>query len=259
MSPWLSERPHGLRLSAVKAMLKTSVRPASVFVSGATAEAALDAFTQWAERHQGSTCEVALSSALVKVCVVPADAGHLSQQEMLDYAQLQFDHYFAQGGQPNDMQWALAASKDVRVPLIFGTEQRLIDAIQDAARANWVRIQRVIPWWVRGVETVLNGELAVKPEVADGVAIAAVEPSRTTLVMVRHGRVMRVFCEASVRADDWFARLGSAFSIEMGNRKAACWQFNLGEDQQQTQVIRGRVDYQPVPNTAGVQPGAQAS
>lgn len=224
MSRWLSK---------ATARVRTLARPAVVFVGGADAAEAVSNFEAWAREHAGSTCEIALGGAWVHTCVLPAeviDAAGGDEDALLDYARLQFEHYFGLSGSA----WTLSASRDARAALVCAVSAELLSSLRAAAAAQQVSVRRVAPWWVRGAQVALREALqgACEPR-----AVAAVEPGRTTLVVAQGGRIARVVGEASSAPADWRARLQDSAAA------ASLWSFRLGSDasEQQAQAVRGQV------------------
>lgn len=222
MSRWLNK---------LQARLRTLLKPAPVFVGGGSVADATAQFEAWAAEHAGSVCEIGLAGAWVHVCVVPdevVDASAGDDDALIDYARLQFEHYFGISGSA----WTMAASRDARAALVCALSTELLDALRAAAAAHHVRVQRVAPWWVRGVQAVLQD--ALNDETAPR-AVAAVEPDRATLVLVQGGRIARVIGEASLAPLDWRARLSGAPAA------ASLWCFKLGAGDEQAQAVRGHV------------------
>jgi hypothetical protein len=218
-------------LNKLQARLRTLLKPAAVYVGGANVADATAQFEAWAAEHAGSVCEIGLAGAWVHVCVVPAevvDASAGDDEALIDYARLQFEHYFGISGSA----WAMAASRDARAALVCALSTELLDALRAAAAAHHVRVQRVAPWWVRGVQAVLQDALN---DVNAPRAVAAIEPDRTTLVVAQEGRIARVISEASLSPHDWRTRLSGAPAA------ASLWAFKLGAGDEQVQALRGQV------------------
>lgn len=230
MSRWLSK---------AAARLRTLLQPAAVYVGGASVDEARAQFEAWAAQHAGSACELGLGGAWVHTCVVPAEVAEASgadDEAWLDYARLQFEHYFGISAGPGGA-WTLAASRDARAALVCAVSSELLAALRAVAAAHHVNVRRVAPWWARGVQAALREGLREEMSGASRVA-AAVEPGRTTLVVAQDGHIVRVVGDASSAPHDWRARLQDSAGA------ASLWSFNLApnEPEQQARALRGQVE-----------------
>lgn len=226
MSRWLTK---------LQARARTLLKPTQVFVGGATIAEAVEPFETWAAAHAGSLCEIGLGSAWVHVCVVPAevvDASAGDDDALIDYARVQFEHYFGVSGSG----WTMAASRDARAALVCALSTELLEALRVVAAAHHVRVQRVAPWWVRGVQAALQDVLRVTPQGDQpSRVVAAVEPDRTTLVVAQAGRISRVIGEPSTAPHEWRARLAGCPAA------TSLWSFKLGTDDERVLALRGLV------------------
>ena len=238
MSRWLSK---------AAARLRTLLQPAVVFVGGASVDEARAQFEAWAREHAGSVCEIGLGGAWVHTCVVPAEVAEATQSDdeaWLDYARLQFEHYFGisagLGG-----AWTLAASRDARAALVCAVSSELLAVLRAVASAHHVSVRRVAPWWARGAQAALREELQSgwqgDASGATARVAAAVEPGRTTLVVAQDGRIVRVVGEASGAPHDWRARLQDSAGA------ASLWSFKLTADEpeqldQLARTLRGQIE-----------------
>lgn len=230
MSRWLNK---------LQTRVRTFVQPAAVFVGGASVADAVAAFEAWAVEHAGSVCEIGLSSTWVHACVVPAEvvaASEGDEDAWLDYARLQFEHYFGASFGVSGSAWTLAASRDARAALVCAVPAELLSALRVVAALHHVHIRRVAPWWVRGAQAALRE--ALLDETAPR-AVAAVEPTRATLVVVQGGRIARVLSEPSIAPQDWRARLMNGLHVD--TVPTSLWSFALGTDEEQAQALRGQV------------------
>lgn len=228
MSRWLSKAT-----AKATARVRTLARPAVAFVGGADVDRAVAGFEVWAREHAGCVCEIGLSGSLVHTCVVPDEvvqAASGDEDALLDYARLQFEHYFGLSGSA----WVLSASRDARAALVCALSADLLQRLRDVAASHHVSVRRVSPWWVRGVQAALREALQGAGEPR---AVAAVEPGRTTLVVAQGGRIARVVGEASSAPADWRARLQDSAAA------ASLWSIQLGSEpsEQQAQTVRGLV------------------
>lgn len=216
MSRWLSKAT-----ATTLARVRTLARPAQAFVGGADVAEAVARFEAWAAEHPGSVCEVGLAGSLVHTCVVPAEVAAAAEGDddaVLDYARLQFDHYFGLDG----AAWVLAASRDDRAGLVCAVSAELLNGLRAVAATHHLRLRRVAPWWARGTQAVLREAMQGERESR---VVAAVEPGRTTLVVAQDGRIARVVGEASSAPADWRARLQDSAGA------ASLWAFKLGVEQ----------------------------
>ncbi len=230
MSRWPTDM-----LKLAQARLRTLLQPAPVFVGGASVADAVAQFETWASENKGSVCEIGLGGAWVHVCVVPFEVVAASEGDddaLIDYARLQFDHYFGL----NSAGWTMAASRDARAALVCALSTELLDALRGVASTHQVRMQRVAPWWARGVQAALQDVMSsASPGELQARVVAAVEPDRTTLVVAQEGRICRVISEPSIAPQDWRARLaGSPAS-------ASLWLFKLGADSERARALRGQI------------------
>lgn len=161
--------------------------------------ASLDGFAHWCAAHPGSRCELGLSARLVHTCVAPPEAGALAPEDLRDYAQRQFQHYFG----TVEAGYVVAASTVAEAPLACGAPATVVQALQAIAAEQGVRIARLAPWWAAGVAA------ALRQAPADAACtVVALEPQAFTVLQAAGGRVQRIWTEVlPPGAGDWRARL----------------------------------------------------
>lgn len=112
----------------------------------------LAAFEQWCQDHEGSVCEVGLSSRWLRLAVASP----------LESAEQGWERALAQWAQLDELDAATLAEnwrvRQVRVPrlhLCCAVPRELVDGLLARAKAHRVRIDALGPWWARGLARVL--------------------------------------------------------------------------------------------------------
>ncbi len=170
-APGLSAWPRLAWLRA-RARLATLARPHVLVLLGrahgladaAATDAALKAFDAWCQAHQGSACELGLSSQWLLACV--AAAGETSDA-LREQAVQQWAHYHGLDAEQIASQWVLRELLVPQAAMLCAAPVALVDGLKDIARAHGVQLRGMVPWWVPALQA-WCGQLAGQPRPDDG-------------------------------------------------------------------------------------------
>lgn len=212
-TPGLSAWPRLAWLRA-RARLATLARPHALVLLGrshgladvAATDAALKAFGAWCQAHQGSACELGLSSQWLLVCV--AAAGETSTV-LREQAMQQWAHYHGLDADQIASQWVLRELLVPEAAMLCAAPVALVDGLKDIARAHGVQLRGMVPWWVPALQA-WCGQLSRQPvpdggqgaQIAQGgmPSLALVEPGLVTHVQADIGpqgvQIARIWSEA---------------------------------------------------------------
>jgi len=114
---------------------------------------ALSDWGQWCERHEGSHCQLALSSHwLLTFAATPNGPGRLSHQALQDQAAQQWTHYLGLSPAALSDGWMLRSLSTGAGELVCAAPRALMDDLLNVARECGVKLVWVGPWWARGAE-----------------------------------------------------------------------------------------------------------
>jgi hypothetical protein len=145
----------------LKARLATTLKPHTVLLQGpvdainqaGAIAAALQAFAQWCEAHEGCVCELGLSSCWLLSNAAPTgwtkDAVH-------EHVLRQWEHYFGLDAAQLANGWVLRQVLSPNAAMVCAAPRALIEGLQGVAADHGVQLLSVGPWWARGVQAWLD-------------------------------------------------------------------------------------------------------
>jgi hypothetical protein len=170
----------------IKARLATTFKPhevllhgpADAFAQAGAIEPALQAFAQWCEAHQGSACELGLSSRWLISSAAPVG---WTQEAVREHVLRQWEHYFGLDTAQLEQDWVLRQVITPQAAVVCAAPRALIDGLRDAAAAQGVQVLSVGPWWARGVQAWLASLADQAAREGNDAKAEAAEPWRLTL------------------------------------------------------------------------------
>lgn len=188
----------------LKARLATSWRPRRAYLCGAAhvlndAQAcsqAVRAFGQWCAQHEGSVCELGLSSHWL---LTSLSAGDVAPEAAIEQALSHWAHYFDLDTQDVQARWVLRHTLQPELGLVCAVPLPLIEGLREQAALHGVQLLGVSPWWVQGLQQVL-GKLGQREGIPAPSHLRLSEPGLLTHIetMPRGGglAVSRLWMEA---------------------------------------------------------------
>jgi hypothetical protein len=167
----------------LKARLATTLKPHALLLQGpvdainqaGAIEPALHAFAQWCEAHEGSACELGLSSRWLLSSAAPAG---WTKEAVHEHVLRQWEHYFGLDATQLANDWVLRQALSRSASVVCATPRALIDGLREVAAEQGVQLLSVGPWWARGVQAWLA---SLADQATQGGNEGATEPWRLTL------------------------------------------------------------------------------
>lgn len=158
------------------------------------------AWREWAQAHAGQRCQLGLSSRfLLQSLRVVDDTSALTASQAVASAAADWAHYLGLSADDLATDWCVRTAALPGGCLVCASPRVLCEDLLAVARQHRVRVERLGPWWARGLQQWLASEAAQAP----GATLQLQEPGWCLTAHADAGRLLGLWAQPDGGATGW--------------------------------------------------------